>query len=385
MQGPLTRLRLPVLDAALAAALVAYAVVNESTATGVPHPWSTLVGALWAATVVLRTAAPLVMAALASAAGVVYALLPVATTQLWSFPALLVICFSIGLHLTGRRMWTAAGLVTGSVYVIQILTSTRPGGVTDFSDVYLSPIVLVGGPLLPGLLLRRSRSQTAELRRLGTELAAEREAHARTAAAEERNRIARELHDVISHSVSVMVVQAGAAQGRLPEGSPALEQLHAIRRTGKDTLTELRRQLGVLRDAPAGSPSPVPGLADVVPLADEAGAELEYDEQRVGDVPPGIALAAYRVSQEALTNARKHAEGSHVRVRIDRTGGLLRIEIVNGPGRAWVVPSPPGSGHGLAGMAERVAMYGGELSVGATDGGGWRVAAELPIPPGPAT
>jgi signal transduction histidine kinase len=260
---------------------------------------------------------------------------------------------------------------------VQMVTAQRPGGDTDFADVYLSPIVLMA-PVIGGMLLRRSRHQNAELRRLGAELAAERQAHLRAAAAEERNRIARELHDVISHSVSVMIVQAGAAEQQLPPGSPAREQLLAVRRTGKEALTELRRQLGVLREVPVQSPAPLPVLSDVAALTAQSGVTLDYDEAAIGEIPPGVALAAYRVVQESLTNARKYAAGAPVEVRVGRDCDGLAVEVTNGPGAALMETSE--GGHGLAGMRERVGLYAGHLEAGHTEDGGWRVRARLPAP-----
>ena len=206
---------------------------------------------------VLRTVAPFAMVVVASLSAVVFVAFPVSTTSLPMFVALLVIGFSMGANLSGRRLWVGLALLLGSTYVVQIVIAQRPGGDTGFADVYLSPVALMA-PVLGGWLLRRSRHQAAELRRLAAELAAERQRHVHAATVQERNRIARELHDVISHSVSVMVVQAGAAEQQLPEDSPAREQLLAVRRTGKEALTELRRQLGVLREGPDQSPAPLP-------------------------------------------------------------------------------------------------------------------------------
>ena len=231
-------------------------------------------------------------------------------------------------------------------------------------------------PVLGGLLLRRSRRQSAELSRLAAELAAERQMHVRAAAIAERHRIARELHDVISHSVSVMVVQAGAAEQQLPADSPAREQLLAVRRTGKEALTELRRQLGVLRESPDESPAPLPLLTDVATLAEQPGVTLDYDEAAIGDVPPGLALAAYRIVQECLTNARKHAAGAAVHVRVGRDGRGTGRRRDQRPGGALLEPGE--GGHGLAGMRERAQMYAGHLEAGHTDEGGWTVRARLP-------
>ena len=183
---------------------------------------------------------------------------------------------------------------------------------------------------------------------------------------------------MISHSVSVMVVQAGAAEQLLPEDSPAREPLLAVRRTGKEALTELRRQLGVLReDSPESTTTPLPVMSDVRTLAAGDGVTLELDDT-VGEVPPGMALAAYRVVQEALTNAHRYAAGAPVRVRVVREGDELDVDVVNGPGRCR--SDTVGGGHGLAGMRERVELYAGRLEAGATDDGGWRVRARMPMP-----
>ncbi len=275
----------------------------------------------------------------------------------------------------GASSWLAFALLLSSTYVVQIVIAQRPGGDTAFADVYLSPIALMA-PVLGGLLLRRSRRQSAELRRLAAELAAERQRHLRAAAMAERHRIARELHDVISHSVSVMVVQAGAAEQQLPEDSPAREQLHAVRRTGKEALTELRRQLGVLRESPDESPEPLPLLTDVADLAEQPGVTLEYDEAAIGDVAPGLALAAYRIVQECVTNARKHAAGAAVHVRVGRDLEGLAVDVTNGPG--GVAARVERGGHGLVGMRERAQMYAGHLEAGHNQEGGWTVRARLP-------
>src|ERR1700712_2128775 len=316
--------RLPLFDALLGGSLAVAAGINQATSQDLPQPWISIVAAIWTGSVVLRTVAPFAMVAVASVSAVVYVAFPVNATLLATFVTLLVVGFSMGANLSGRRLWMALALLVASTYVVQIVTSQRPGGDAGFADVYISPIVLMV-PVLGGMLLRRSRHQNAELRRLGAELAAERQAHLRAAAAEERNRIARELHDVISHSVSVMIVQAGAAEQQLPADSPVREQLLAVRRTGKEALTELRRQLGVLREGPDHSPAPLPVLSDVAALADQSGVTLDYDEAAIGDVAPGLALAAYRIVQECLTNARKHAVGAAVHVRVGRDDDELAV------------------------------------------------------------
>ena len=157
----------------------------------------------------------------------------------------------------------------------------------------LSPLVIVGGPALAGALLRRSRSQAVHLRELSTELAAQRDLAAATAELAERARIAREIHDVVAHTVSVMLVQAGAADELLEPGHPAIEPVRAIRDTGKQALAELRRVIGVLRSVAPDDTHPQPGLADLrtlVAAARNAGWDIRFDmEPEVDDLPAGPA------------------------------------------------------------------------------------------------
>jgi signal transduction histidine kinase len=371
--------RIPGWDVALAAVLVVASIVTQGVDQHVPQPWTTLVAAVWSASVALRTVAPTVMAVAASASAVVYAVFPVHTTLLVSFVVLLTVTFSIGERLTGRRLALACVLLVIAMYDVQIVTSHRPGGDTAFGDVYVSPLVLLL-PVLGGMLLRRSRHQSAELARLGTELAAEREAHAAAAAAAERSRIARELHDVVSHAVTVMVVQAGAAEQLLDAGHPARDRVVAIRGAGKEALGELRRQLGLMRQGVPSSVSPLPGLDQLGELTAASGANLTMSDDVPDGVPPGLALTTYRLVQEALTNSHRHAPSATVDVCVRRCDGELTVLVQDdGPG----VSTESGGGQGLRGMKDRVEMYGGELEVGPRDDrSGWRIRARLPIQSG---
>jgi signal transduction histidine kinase len=371
--------RVPGWDVALAAVLVVASIVTQGVDQHVPQPWTTLVAAVWSASVALRTVAPTVMAVAASASAVVYAVFPVHTTLLVSFVVLLTVTFSIGERLTGRRLALACVLLVIAMYDVQIVTSHRPGGDTAFGDVYVSPLVLLL-PVLGGMLLRRSRHQSAELARLGTELAAEREAHAAAAAAAERSRIARELHDVVSHAVTVMVVQAGAAEQLLDAGHPARDRVVAIRGAGKEALGELRRQLGLMRQGVPSSVSPLPGLDQLGELTAASGANLTMSDDVPDGVPPGLALTTYRLVQEALTNSHRHAPSATVDVCVRRCDGELTVLVQDdGPG----VSTESGGGQGLRGMKDRVEMYGGELEVGPRDDrSGWRIRARLPIQSG---
>jgi signal transduction histidine kinase len=207
------------------------------------------------------------------------------------------------------------------------------------------------------------------------------EERARAAVAGERARIARELHDVIAHSVSVMTVQAGAAR-LLLDGDPhrAAEPLLAVEETDRQALAEMRRLLGVLRDD-AGEPELVPqaGLKDLPMLATtirEAGLEVAMTvEGPQRPLPAGVELAAYRILQEALTNTLKHARAARAQVTVRYEPGCVLLE-VRDDGR---MPPGDGQGHGLLRMRERAALYGGELDAGPTPNGGFAVRARLPV------
>ncbi len=209
----------------------------------------------------------------------------------------------------------------------------------------------------------------------------ERELAAREAVVEERARIARELHDVIAHSVSMMVVQAGAERRTLRDASePTKEVLATIEEIGRGALTEMRRLVGMLRSDADDLLAPQPGLEDLEMLVRqvrEAGLPVELRVE--GDrrkLPAGVELSAYRIVQEALTNAIKHAGEAQAEVQVRYGTETLELVIVDdGPG----TPAPaPGQGHGLVGMRERVALYGGQLQTGRAESGGFTVRVLLP-------
>jgi signal transduction histidine kinase len=207
----------------------------------------------------------------------------------------------------------------------------------------------------------------------------EREERLKRAATEERARIARELHDVVTHNVSVMVVQAAAA-GEIFDTDPqrAREAIGAVEETGRRALNELRRLLGVVADDEVGV-LPQPSLDRVGELVDRvraAGLEVELIEEGTpGQVPEGVGLSAYRIVQESLTNTLKHAFASHVTVRVRHYGDAVEVEVTDdGVGAAL-----HSEGRGLIGMRERVALYGGELDAGERTGGGYGVRARIPV------
>ncbi len=374
---------LPVADVVVGLALGAAGAVDSARNDAFLHPWTEVFALLSMAPLVVRTRAPLTMVLTCAAFFTAYGAMPGTETPLWTFLGVLLIGFSAGAHLSGSRRVVGLAVLVAATYAVQIIDSVRgSAGELTWGEIYLTPPVIILAPALAGMLLQRSRRQTAEVRRLAEELTVERERHAEAAAAAERNRIARELHDVISHSVSVMVVQAGAAEKLLPGGSPAREQVHAVRETGKGALAELRRQLGLLREGGSASGvAPMPGLGDLARLTESMQAELEVSGDLEAVDSPGLELAAYRVVQEALTNARRHANGGPVHVRVERAPTALAITVVDSGG-APVEPDLRGAGQGLRGVRERVALYGGRLEAGPrTDAPGWRLHAELPVGP----
>ena len=243
----------------------------------------------------------------------------------------------------------------------------------------VAPLVIVGAPAAAGILLRRARLQASMLATLTRELANEREQTRRASALAERARVARELHDVIAHTVGVMVVQAGAAEKLLNPADPAVEPVREIRRTGQQAMAELRRVLGILRtdDDPSAVPQPgIPELRELLSRAasrDEVRANLDIN----AELPAGVALTAYRCVQEALTNARRHAPGSSIVVGVRTSCEQLSLTVTNDLTEA---PADDPAGYGLVGLAERAALYGGTFHAGPNAAGTvWSVELELPV------
>jgi len=283
------------------------------------------------------------------------------------------------------RIRTVAGLVLGLATVAVIAATDDRVRVGEMVNGWLLGTITWGVALV--LQVRSRRVAAAEERAARAER--DRDERMRRAVAEERGRIARELHDVVAHSVSVMTVQAGAAR-MLLSGDPgrATEPLRAVEETGRQALTELRRLLSILRAVdhranPDGEPvpAPQPGLDDLPALLDSIrAAGLPAELTIVGRpraLPPGVALAAYRIVQEALTNSLKHAGPAHARVSIRFTQDGVELEVVD-DGRGGV---PTGQGLGLVGMGERASVFGGRFEAGPVAEGGFAVRAYLPLDP----
>jgi signal transduction histidine kinase len=240
-----------------------------------------------------------------------------------------------------------------------------------------APFIVVGAVVM--VLVRRVLGERERRAQLAER---ERDVAAREAVVEERARIARELHDAIAHNVSMMVVQAGAERRVVDaESGSTRDVLETIERIGRGALTEMRRLVGMLRSDVADPLAPHPGLDDLSTLVRqvrEAGlpVDLQVEGER-RDLPVGIELSAYRIVQEALTNALKHAGQARASVRVRYGRDSLELEIVD-DGAGAPVPLSSG-GHGLVGMRERVALYGGRLDAGRRPSGGFSVRVLLPI------
>jgi signal transduction histidine kinase len=285
--------------------------------------------------------------------------------------AIAYFCSLYGLAVWARPRWFAFGAAAVTVADLASSAGPKVNLHNSVPFVVVTPFVL--------LLVRRvvrDREQRAEFAERERDLAA------REAVVEERARIARELHDLIAHHVSMIVLQAGAERRVLGGANASTrEVLQTIEQIGRSALTEMRRLLGMLRGDTNDPLTPQPGLDDVPTLVKqvrEAGlpVELRIDGER-RELPVGIELSAYRIVQEALTNALKHAGEARATVHIHYGADSLELEIVD-DGAGSTARSSRG-GHGLVGMRERVALYGGRLDASRRTGGGFAVHALLPI------
>jgi signal transduction histidine kinase len=268
-------------------------------------------------------------------------------------------------------------VVVGAAIVVYNLTTH------SVSQLVFIP-VLYGVCWFLGFAVRQRGEQASAAEERATRAERDRQASARIAVAEERARIARELHDVVAHAVSVMVLHTGAVRHRLPDDFPdEKEALRGVEETGRRALSEMRHLLGALRrDGEGAELSPQPGMAGLDRLLQEvreAGlpVRLEVHGEPV-PLPGPIDLAVYRIAQEGLTNVLKHARASHADVSINYAPGVLQVEVRDdGDG-----PQPgDGLGHGLVGMRERVKIYDGELAAGPGPDGGFVLSARLPLDP----
>lgn len=275
-----------------------------------------------------------------------------------------------------RLAWIYVGAFAAFAGVATVAGLVRPAAARW-------PVVIVA--VLASCVLAGGRSQEMQRSARAAMALAERERaeELRRTVAEERSRIARELHDVLAHSVSVISVQARAA-GSVMDSDPerARTAISSIESLARQSMDEIRRLLGVLRsdDSQSSPLGPQPGLAELSELAEQttaAGVRVHLEVETTDEpLPPGLELCAYRIVQESLTNVLKHAGASSATVIVSRRAGDLVLEITDD---GTPLPTPSRVGHGLIGMRERVAVFGGELETGHSPEGGWRVLARLPV------
>jgi signal transduction histidine kinase len=350
----------------------------------VPKPAAAVCELVTAAAVAWRRLMPLTAISVAGAACVAEAASGVPMQQ----PAVPLVCaviltYSLVSYASLRRALAGTGLLVIWI-TAQIIAAHQSAGTFEFAALF------IGGAWAMGRLVRIRAAQAAAAQRQADRLAAEKDAETRRAAAEERSRIARELHDIIAHSVSVMVVQAGAAEQVLPgDQDGAAAAMRAVQQAGREAIAELGRLLGVLRDGGEEvGLAPLPTLGELPKLIDQsrdAGVPVEvkvHGEPR--PLPAGIELAVYRIIQEALTNTRKHAgAGSAASVALTYDQAAVTAEIRdNGPAPSDRYADGAGTGNGLAGLRARAATCGGSLEAGPT-ADGFRVIARIPAQEAP--
>lgn len=367
-------------DALLAALLLAVALLSVATqpaapgGAGVPAPiWALVVAGI--VPLAFRQRAPLLVLVLTAAP--IVALVWTGFTPGVLGAGLFIACYTVGAWSSTRRLAVGLTVITGTLVVVSLLWPQ-----------HLNPMQLLENMVLFATSFALGRS--ARARRAAIELAEEQAALltvqqaelARQQVTEERLTIARELHDVVAHSLGVIAVQAGVGSHvSASDPDEARRALDAIATTSREALQEVRSMLGVLRsDSDTVDYEPRTSLADLPRLLDRtrmSGVPVEIDE--TGQAEPlaaGVELAACAVIREGLANAVRHAHGAPARVLLEHTPGRLGIEVRNGPGHK--LAGSGGTGHGLQGMRERVQLWGGSMEAAPSDDGGYRLRVELP-------
>jgi signal transduction histidine kinase len=300
----------------------------------------------------------------------------ISSEQIVGFACIIIAGYSVGAY-SPYRYESLAVLVGVAIYVAKYAGDSAPQ-----LPGWAFPFLLLLPLWMVGVTVRSLRERVDASVERATRLEREAELATQQALSEERSRIARELHDVVAHSVSVMVVQAGAArQVLLSSPDEARESLLAVESTGREAMAELRNFLGVLNDDDAPALAPQPGIEQIGSLVQRVrDAGLPVQMHVAGEVRPlavGVDLTAYRVVQEALTNALRHSGLAPTEVMLDYRETELKVEVLD-DGES-PTPSTAGAGRGLAGMRDRVALYGGTLEAGPRLGRGYAVRAWLPL------
>ena len=369
--------RPPVGDVVLAVAVWAIGIVEIALSLR-SRVWpDVLIGAMIALPIAVRRTMPL-LGALGTVAGLVVLTVSGGKSSQYTFVIVCVLIALYSLGAYGRPRQRVAGLVIAAAAAIVSATLEKGHGLSD--AIFAAGVVAV--PWTVGLVSHGRERATAALRDRTERLEREQTVRERAAVAAERDRIARELHDIVAHAVTLMVLQANAGDRQL-DGDPAAahEAFGVIRESGKSALAELRRMLDLLHtDIPVDSVAPQPSLDDVEDLVDRtrrAGMYVTLQLEPCGQVPESVAVATYRLIQEALTNANRHAHGAPVAVHVGREDRSLRVRVLNDAGEP--LAEAPGSGHGLVGMRERVKVFGGRFNATTTPDGGFSVDVVLPL------
>jgi len=354
-------------------------------------PLAHLVGPSWvnslgyllcAAALWWRRRSPLRMLAFIAAVDITQFLAIGASQGLGAFLPMLVGMYSLGRYAEPRELAIGAPLIMATMAVHEFRDPAFQFGGSAVSFWW---ILAAAWPL--GLTFRRREQRTRQLRALAAELQRERALRDQAAAAQERARIAREMHDEVGHGLSVIVLQTVAALGRLGQldAAGACGRMEAVEATARQALAELRRVVGLLGETTAEPLLPSPGLSGLAALAAQVQAAGVPVELRVdadpGAFPADLGEAVYRIVQEALTNVIKHAGPCRATVTVTCTAEWLDV-LISDDGRGG---TPSAGGHGLAGMRERVALYAGQLTAGPGESGGFRVYARFPAAVGAVT
>jgi signal transduction histidine kinase len=372
---------LPRGDVALALVLLVIKVAFVFTGT-LTSGGATLINVVTACALTLplawRRRSPLAAASVVAAAIVVDDLFSGWNGSVISFDCAIIAAYSAGAHARQRHAVAALAVLLVANLVDAVGAPGNRAG-----DLALGVVVFSLVPWLVGQALRRERQRTATMQELATQLEAEREARARDAVAAERGRIARELHDIVAHAISVIAVQADAASKLLRhDPARAEEPLATVQATARSALAEMRQLVGLLREADSleAPREPQPGISELGRLVEDARQSGLPVALRIDGVtrslPPSVDLAAYRIVQEALTNVRKHAGAAEAQVHIRYDTDVVDIRISdNGRGEE----STRNGGHGLIGIRERVNLLGGLVETGPSIDGGFALHARLPI------
>lgn len=326
-----------------------------------------------------RRRAPLVVLAAVLTAVVLHALVVGPLLSFGTFLAAMLALYSVAAYRTGWQPPLGATLTAGAVTLV---TQLDPNPPEPFEWIF--PLVYFGGAFGAGRIARARSQRAAELADQVAQTERARDQQVRLATAEERARIARELHDIVAHSIGLMVVQAEAAEEMLArDPARANQPLQRVQTVGRQALGELRQLLGVLRadvDGPVLEPQPgLDHLPALIEQLEDSGMHVEVQiEGESRPLPPGLELSAFRIIQEALTNSRKHGEVTRAEVRVGYHPTSLELSITDAGSSKG--PAPAG-GHGLVGMRERVALYDGWVEAGPRAEGGYAVTAAFPLDP----